>query len=173
SALRRSCYALPVVLMSAFMDRSAVERAEAAGALDILSKPLDLNRLFNLAEEFFSPKHPVLVVEDNKALLENVTEALRDSGLVPLVGHDAESALAHRCLPRVALVDLRLPDQNGVLVARRLFARNPKMRIFYITGSEELSRELLKVPDSRTELVLKPFEMSDLLERVNAAMAVA
>jgi DNA-binding NtrC family response regulator len=50
--LRRSGCAIPVAVMSAYTDVANVERAEAAGALDVMPKPLDVGRLRRLAATF-------------------------------------------------------------------------------------------------------------------------
>ena len=50
--LRRSGCAIPMAVMSAYTDTASVQRAEAAGALDVLPKPLDLGRLRRLVATF-------------------------------------------------------------------------------------------------------------------------
>ena len=50
--LRRSGCAIPMAVMSAYTDSVSVQRAEAAGALDVLPKPLDLGRLRRLVATF-------------------------------------------------------------------------------------------------------------------------
>ena len=64
--LRRSGSALPVVVMSAYSDASMVERAEAAGALEVMTKPVDVAKL---------PKHV--------------------PGAFIAIGHDPQSQLVH------------------------------------------------------------------------------
>ncbi len=47
--LRRRGYQLPVVLVTAFADDQVLERARLAGALEVLSKPIDIERWLELA----------------------------------------------------------------------------------------------------------------------------
>ncbi len=47
--LNRRGLALPVVLITAYADENVVQRAQSAGAIEILSKPLDIERWLELA----------------------------------------------------------------------------------------------------------------------------
>lgn len=52
--LNRRGMAVPSVLMTAFADEQVVERAQSAGAIDVLSKPLDIERWLTLARRLMS-----------------------------------------------------------------------------------------------------------------------
>ena len=171
--VRASGIAVPVVMVSAFMDFRMTEGAEEAGALDVVAKPVDLERLLGLLTEFTRPGGDVLIVDDNQALAENIAEGLRARGLEPLIGDSGAAALAQRKLPSVAVVDLRLPDGSGIDVARRLAARDPRIRILFMTGyAEELRDRLaplvdvLPLLDREQPYVSKPFDLGALLEQV-------
>lgn len=177
--LRREGVDVPVLVMSAFMDDLSAAQAEKAGALDVLAKPLDLPRLFQVLDNFIRSTDQVLIVEDNMALAENVAEALRSEGFRPEVAQDGQGALSRRMLPRVALVDLRLPDLNGIEVARRLYARDPSIKILFITAydediTENIETVLREFPciDPSNPCLRKPFSLPELVERVRHAVQV-
>jgi two-component system response regulator (stage 0 sporulation protein F) len=145
-----------------------------AGALDVLGKPIDLDRLARLLETFARPRGEVLIVEDNLALAENVAEALSISGMETAIGSSAASALSRKSLPRVALVDLRLPDADGLEVAKRLCARDPSIKIIFVTAyGEELQERLDEsaFPNRSVPLVAKPFDVEALVHLVRDAAA--
>jgi DNA-binding response OmpR family regulator len=176
--LRQTGAPMPVIVVSAFMDEGMTESAQEAGALEVLIKPVDLERLFGLLDALLAPHKRVLIVDDNVLLAENLAEALRERGIEPVLGADAESALASRALPRMALVDLRLPDQSGVEVARRLRARDPNVKILFITAhAEELNvrrgalEAILPGVDVDQACLVKPFDMARLIALVEAAVA--
>jgi len=171
--LRASGIAAPVVVVSAFMDFRMTEGAEEAGALDVVAKPVDIERLVELLAEFTHPRGDVLIVDDNQELAENIADALRERGLKPLIGDSGAAALAQRRLPRVAVLDLRLPDRSGIDLAQRLAARDPRIRILFMTGhAEELRDRLAPVIDDLPLLdreqpyLAKPFDLGALLERL-------
>lgn len=175
--LRRARISVPVVMVSAFADPRVVAEAEEAGALEVLQKPVDFPRLFNLVKEFARERRAVLVIEDDPDLGENLVEALREGGIEHVIlGDTAESALSQRGLPRMALVDIVLPDQNGVEVARRLLARDPSLRIVFMTGHAEKAREALGqfLPELAVEedrVLTKPVDLNSLILLVGKALS--
>jgi DNA-binding NtrC family response regulator len=124
--LRRRGSAVPAVVMSAFTDAGTIDQAETAGALDVLPKPIDIQRLVGLVASLEEKDTDILIVDDNPALAENLAEILRARGLRPIIGSTAEEALARRTRPRMAIIDFRLPDATGVDLANRLAARDPR-----------------------------------------------
>jgi DNA-binding NtrC family response regulator len=175
--LRAARIAVPVVVVSAFMDHRMAERAELAGALDVVAKPVDLDHLFAILGEVTQPGSDVLIVDDNQALAENIAEALKERGLEPVIGGSAAAALAHRRMPQIAVLDLRLPDRSGIDVARRLAARDPRIRILFMTGyAEELRDRLQPLVDALPLLdrdqpyVAKPFDLGAMVDRLLIAV---
>lgn len=171
--MRRRGIELPVVLTSAFMDHHTTLAAEEAGALDVLGKPLDLQRLEADVTEFSHSSVAVLLVEDNVELAENVSDALEQRGLSTLVTGSAAGAFAQRKLPRVAIVDIRLPDQSGIEVARRLAMRDPRIRILFVSAYADEYRDRLDAMvgelrgiDAATLWLDKPCDVGDLASRV-------
>jgi DNA-binding response OmpR family regulator len=177
--LRERGIPLPVIVMSAFMDRRVATQAEEVGALDVLAKPVDLKRLFALVAAFVEPDTQVLIVEDNEAFAENVAEALSEEGFSASVGSTAAAALGKRILPRIALVDLRLPDKSGLDVARRLFARDPTISIVFVTAhGEELRKEVesgraAPFINPREPFLSKPLDIGELVARVRRTLGAA
>ena len=54
--LRRRGMSIPVVLMTAYADDELLRRAESAGAVDVLSKPIDIERWLALARRFIASR---------------------------------------------------------------------------------------------------------------------
>jgi DNA-binding NtrC family response regulator len=162
SELRRSGSDMPVVVMSAYADAAIVERAEAAGALDVMLKPLDLGYLRQLAASF-GEVVDVLIVDDNVELAENLADALRARGLSSLIGNSARAALAVRRQVKVALVDFRLPDRNGVHVAVRLLARNPKIQLIFVSAFADEARAAAEGQLADVSCLAKPVETAALV----------
>lgn len=113
----------------------------------------------------------VLVVEDDHAIADVVTEALRDRGMaVEYAANDREAYGRIVDLPSLSalIVDVNLGvGVTGYDVAR--FARQviPELPVFYISGSTPPdSHRAFGVPDS--EFVMKPFRPHDLADKVTA-----
>ncbi|GMV11886.1 MAG: response regulator [Polyangiaceae bacterium] len=166
----------PVVLLSGYVDPQTELSAEEAGALEVLAKPLRIDRLRDLLDTFARTRVQVLVVEDSRELADNVATALHELGLDAIVAHSAEEALAQHGLPRVAVLDICLPDASGLEVARRLAARDPGVRVLFITGFAEGHLEQVRalaeaVPglDPREPCIEKPCDLGELIHRVQVA----
>ena len=129
--------------MSAFTDDATIELASRAGALEVMAKPVDLSRLLHLVKGLGDDESVVLVVEDNHALAENLAEALATAGLQTRITGSVAAALAARPRPRAAIVDFVLPDGTGVELARTLKARDPGIKLLFVSGhTRELERSL-------------------------------
>jgi len=169
--MRRRGVGIPAVVMSAHTDPETIGQAEAAGALEVFPKPVDMGHLIALVEEIGRGETAVLVVDDNRSLAENLTEALRGAGHKVLFGANSAEALAHRSLPGIAIVDYRLPDGTGIEVARRLTARDPDIQIMFVSGfADELGGEL-RGPLSDAPRMDKPVDVSRLLAWVASAVS--
>ena len=166
-ALRARGEALPVVLVSAYAAADDQARAEQVGALDVLSKPVDLKRLFSLVQAFEKADMEVLLVEDDPALRDNIADVLAGAGYQATVCASGEAALDHRRLPRMAIIDVCLPGIDGVEVAQRLFARDPALQVLVISGhvDDQLVEQVQRLPRSPA-LMQKPVSMADLTNMV-------
>jgi DNA-binding NarL/FixJ family response regulator len=92
----------------------------------------------------------VLIVDDDPAFRETSSELLRRQGLH--VAGQAEDAAAARRLAALnevdaALVDVHLPDGNGVALAGELTDRHPGLRIL-LTSSDPSAADLIEVRES-------------------------
>jgi two-component system response regulator HydG len=165
---------LPVIVMTAYSADAIMEEAYTAGALDVLSKPVDIEHVIGLVERVSAPNAPILLVEDDRDLRVNLTESLLD--IAKVVPHSAATAAEARRLAaavdfRVAIIDVRLPDGDGVALAGELKQRQPALEIVYITGFAGNHRdlaEMLRAP--QMHLLEKPFQPARLLELVRSAM---
>jgi DNA-binding NarL/FixJ family response regulator len=82
----------------------------------------------------------VAIVDDHEALREGLERLLEDRGL-QVVGSAGNAAAAEDLVeasaPDIALVDIRLPDESGISLTRRLLARWPSLGIVLYTGDAD------------------------------------
>jgi two-component system, NtrC family, sensor histidine kinase HydH len=116
-------------------------------------------------------KARILVVDDNAALLENLTEVLESSGYSV---RGAASCAAAIPLARegfdVALVDLRLPDGDGTALAPRLKDLQPDGEVVLLTGFATLESAVAAVRAGACAYLVKPCAAHELLVTVEQAM---
>jgi len=89
------------------------------------------------AEHPFEPCD-VLVVDDDFALSEAISQLLTRSGLRVRLAYDATSALelAAFAPPRVAILDYQLPGTNGVALAIELRAALPTLHMILMSAND-------------------------------------
>lgn len=163
AAMRQRGSRVPAIVMSAYTDAGTVDAAEDAGAMDVLGKPLDLERLVGTLAVIERGGDQILIVDDNRPLAENVAEAVRVTGLEPVVSGTAEEALGRHLRPSAAVIDYRLPDRSGVEVARRLVARDPAVRILFISGYPDELRLRLAGETLAAPVIGKPLDLAKIV----------
>ncbi len=171
SELRARGVTTPVILISGFAADDVVRQAQEAGALDVLAKPVNFDQLSQLVLAFDKNDNEILVVDDDRRFSENLAEILGDAGFNVSTSDCAKNALAKRRLPRVAVLDMMLPDGSGIDIAKRLFARDPTIAILILSGhlDEETLATVERLPGVVSALP-KPITANDLLKRVGSAM---
>jgi len=110
----------------------------------------------------------VLVVEDDVAITTQLVRGLRLAGYETssvATGRDALSWPA----ADVVLLDLGLPDIDGVEVCRQLRARSDGA-IIVITARGEESDRVLALDQGADDYIVKPFGLAELLARIRAVL---
>jgi len=158
--VRRVDPGLPAVVLTAHAGDADLELARREGLLAVLAKPAPLDRLLGLLD--VARRDGLLaVVEDDVALLDNLTEALRLRGFAAVT---ASSVLDTERLgpvrPFAALVDLRLPGGPDGEAVRRLEARYPGIPLVVVTAHPSTA------PAHCRALFHKPFVTGALLATV-------
>ena len=113
----------------------------------------------------------VLVVDDDPMILRSVRDALSSAGFRPVVTEDPEEALAlmGEHSPRLALLDLMLPDHDGTELMGDLLAISRIPVIFLSAyGRDETVARVLE--QGATDYIVKPFSPTELVARVRAAL---
>ena len=116
----------------------------------------------------------VLVVDDERDLVDLITYNLKRNGYEVLAAGDGNAALeiAQRELPDLIVLDLMLPGIDGTEVARRLKgdARTAGIPIVMLTAKSEETDVVVGLTLGADDYVTKPFSMKILLARLNAAL---
>ncbi|MHC4922897.1 MAG: response regulator, partial [Planctomycetota bacterium] len=112
----------------------------------------------------------ILLVEDEEAVRDLATEALRERGYEVLPAASAEKALevALEAGDRIDLLlsDVILPGMNGPALAERLKADWPGLRVLFVSGYAEDTMARQGILEVGSRLVAKPFAPSLLARRV-------
>jgi two-component system KDP operon response regulator KdpE len=113
----------------------------------------------------------ILVVDDELQILRALRVILRDAGYEPVAAATAEEALdaAATRPPDAAIVDLVLPDGDGIDITRQLRAwSSMPILVLSAIGDEEKKVEALEA--GADDYVTKPFGARELVARLGAAL---
>jgi two-component system sensor histidine kinase HydH len=113
----------------------------------------------------------VLLVDDNAALVDNLAEVLGDVGHeTRRAGSCAEARTQAAAGFELALVDLRLPDGDGIALARDLKEMVPDAEIILLTGYASTESAASAVSAGAFAYLVKPVPPADLLLSVDQAL---
>jgi signal transduction histidine kinase len=114
----------------------------------------------------------VMVVDDDNALAENMAEIIQSLDVETLIAPDRRTALALATEHDVdvALVDVRLPDGDGLSLLGPLRARSPFVQFIMVTGDAAIEGAIEAVSAAAFAYVLKPASPPALLDTVRRAL---
>ena len=113
----------------------------------------------------------VLVVEDEPNIADVVRRGLIYQGFDVDVAHNGARGLetARDHPPDVVILDLMLPDMDGVEVCKRLRAAG-EVPIIMLTARDGLSDKVQGLEAGADDYITKPFEFDELVARIKAAL---
>ena len=115
-------------------------------------------------------KPKILVVEDERALVEVLAYNLEREGFETLIAYDGQDGLrqAQVKLPDLIVLDLMLPLKGGLDVCRELRqgARTREIPIIMVTAKAEESDQLVGFATGADDYVTKPYSMKVLIQRI-------
>ena len=108
-------------------------------------------------------------MDDHEALRDGLARLLEDRGL-HVVGSAGTAAAAEELLesgaPDVAVIDIRLPDESGIELTKRLLARRPRMGILLYTGDADAELLFGGLDSGARGYALKTGSMSELVAAI-------
>lgn len=111
-------------------------------------------------------KGAILVVDDEPAVIETVTQALTDEGYFAVGATDGAAALEILAYVQVDLIllDMHMPGFNGWQVAETLRSRSVGTPIIVMTGTMKASQAAVEI--GAVGFLEKPFSFDNLYEQV-------
>ena len=118
------------------------------------------------------PKPTVFVVDDDVSVREALEDWLRTAGWNVRAFASAEAFLAcpPASGPNCLVLDVSLPDLNGLDLQTRIAGDRADMPIIFITGYGDVPMSVRAMKAGATEFLTKPFSEDELLGAVEAAL---
>lgn len=112
----------------------------------------------------------VLLVEDNELIALGIVAGLRAHGLtVDAVGSAAQAEAALATLDAdLMILDLGLPDEDGMRLLARLRARGEALPVLVLTARDAVEDRVAGLRAGADDYLLKPFDLDELVARLHA-----
>ncbi len=126
--------------------------------------------------EMDKPTESILLVDDQPANLQLLSQTLENLGCKLLFAKNGESALAiaQKALPDLILLDIMMPGIDGFEVCQRL-KKNPdtrKIPVIFLSALDETGDKVRGLQLGAVDYVAKPFQPEEVIARVNTHLTI-
>ena len=114
----------------------------------------------------------ILVVDDDDSIRDLLTMALEHSGYEVVLAAsclDARNAV-ERSKPELIVLDVMLPDGDGIELCRRLRAGGTRAPVLFLTAKDATSEKVRGLTVGGDDYLTKPFSLAELVARVRALL---
>jgi two-component system NtrC family response regulator len=110
----------------------------------------------------------ILVVDDDENIRKVLTTILEEEGYSVDSAETAKEAVekTKKTFYNIALIDIRLPDMEGIELLTKIRDTVPKMRKIIITGYPTIQNAIAAVNRGANAYILKPFDMEKVLATI-------
>ena len=114
----------------------------------------------------------VLVVDDEPTLAELLSMALRYEGWDVRSAGDGQTAVrtAREFRPDAVVLDMMLPDIDGLEVLRRLRGETPEVPVLFLTAKDSVEDRVAGLTVGGDDYVTKPFSIEELVARLRGLL---
>jgi two-component system OmpR family response regulator len=112
----------------------------------------------------------VLAVDDESSLTELLSMAMRYEGWqVTTAGSGSEAVRAAREVrPDAIVLDMMLPDYDGLEVMRRIRSEDPNVPVIFLTAKDSVEDRIGGLTAGGDDYVTKPFSLEEVIARLRA-----
>ena len=116
---------------------------------------------------------PVLVIDDEKSIRDSLSSILEEEGFTVHTATDGREGLAlfERLRPKVVLLDVWMPEMDGLEVLKGIRERDPQAVVVIISGHGTISTAVEAVKSGATDFLEKPLSIEKVLEVINRGLS--
>jgi len=116
----------------------------------------------------------ILIMDDEPGLRNIVFNMLKPLGYPLFTAEDGHQAIeiAKRELPDLAMLDMRVPDMDGLEALAELRKINPKIKAIMLSGFGDVESAINALKKGANEYISKPFKVDEVLAAVHKAIGI-
>ncbi|HUI02593.1 MAG TPA: response regulator transcription factor [Acidimicrobiales bacterium] len=117
-------------------------------------------------------RHRILVVDDEPSIVDAVATSLRYEGFDVEEATTGRAALAaaQDLPPDLIILDVMLPDLDGLEVTRRLRSDGVRAPVLFLTARDSLEDKVVGLTVGGDDYVTKPFALAEIIARTRALL---
>ena len=114
----------------------------------------------------------ILIVEDDESILAGLTLNLEMEGYQPIQAKDGQEGVDKFVseAPDLVIVDIMLPKRNGFEVLDAIRASDATVPVLILSARDRKDDKVLGLELGADDYITKPFDIAELLARINAAL---
>lgn len=115
----------------------------------------------------------VMVVDDETDFVETITKRLEKRDLQTFKAHSGPEALKtlrNEDTIEAVILDVKMPEWDGVETLKRIKADYPLEEVIMLTGHATVESAVEGMKRGAFDYLVKPADMDDLMEKINAAV---
>ena len=162
-----------IIMMTGYSVEQLLNQAVDHGAVDILYKPLEMSKVFDLLERI-KPDGIILLTDDDQDFVDSLRDFLTDHDYVVVVAHTGQEAVDRILADHIdiLILDLKLPVLSGLEVYLTLKKQHRVVPTIIVTAyAVEEAVEIDELCSmSVSGCFTKPFDPQDLLDAIRIIM---
>jgi DNA-binding NtrC family response regulator len=110
----------------------------------------------------------ILIIDDDESIRKVLATILEDEDYIVETAETAKEGIekSEKSFYNLALIDVRLPDMEGIELLSKLRNTKPKMRKIIVTGYPTLQNAVAAVNKGADAYVMKPFDVEKILQTI-------
>jgi len=173
--IRKFNLSVPVVIMTAYASTELTKDTIKHGAIEVLNKPFDINKLMNLLSSV-KKLHNILLLDDDKDYADSLSVALLDEGYKTYVAYNTEQAINYISDNDIQLqiLDIRINGETGIDLWLSMRKKHFDIPTIFISAyTKHFFDQINEISQiSQIEIMEKPFAPHELINKIeNIALA--
>jgi len=110
----------------------------------------------------------ILIIDDDENIRKVLQTILEDEDYIVDTAETAKKGIeqSEKAFYNLALIEVRLPDMEGIELLSKLRSTKPKMRKIIVTGYPTLQNAISAVNKGADAYIMKPFEVEKILQAI-------